>query len=125
MTLHRNSALIGTATAVALGCAACAAGPERPDRQLARAEASVEMAQKTGAREFGPAALERARTQLVQARTAAANEEYGLALHLAERAEIDAELAVAQTGHGKSERALHELRESIEALRREIARQSS
>lgn len=122
MTLHRNPKVIATAAAVALVCSACAAAPDRPDRALARAEAAVDLAQKTGAREYGPAALQRARSGLTQAEAAAANEEYTLALHLAERAELDAELAMAQTSHGKSERALHELRQSIEALQREIAR---
>lgn len=125
MKLQKNALLAGTAVVLALSCVACASAPERPDRQLARAETGIEFAQESGAREFGPAALKRAETQLERARTAADNEEYEHALHLAQRAELDAELAVAQTNHEKAELALREIRESIRTLQAEIARKQS
>ena len=117
--------LKGTAIALAMSCVACASAPDIPERQMARAETSIEFAEQNDAQEFGPAALERARNQLDQAGTAAAHGEYELALRLAERAELDAELALAQTNHEKAELALHEIQESIETLRREIARNQS
>lgn len=122
MTSVASITLKGTAIALALSCVACASAPDIPDRQLARAETSVEFAQRNDGQEFAPAALERARKQLDQAQTAVANEEYELALRLAERAELDAQLAMAQTNHQKAVIALREIEESIETLRREIAR---
>lgn len=109
-------------TGLTLTCVACASSGQRPESELARAETTVELAEQNGAREFGPAALERAQDQLAKARVAAANEEYDRALKLAEKAELDAELALAQSNHEKALVALREIRESIEDLRREIAR---
>lgn len=114
--------LKGATFALALTTVACASAPDRPDRQMARAESSIEVAQETGAQQYGPAALERAQKQLDQAEVAAANQEYELALRLAERAELDARLAVSQTNHLKAAAALEELQQSIDSLRREIAR---
>jgi tetratricopeptide (TPR) repeat protein len=125
MNANRNIILNAAVIVIALSCVACASAPQVPDRQLASAKTGIEMAEQNGAREFGPAALERARKQLEQARIAAANKEYDHALYLAKRAELDAELAMAQTNHGKSALALQEIQESIQTLRREIARNQS
>lgn len=115
----------GAVAVLALAGVACASSQEIPDRQLASAETGVEFAQENGAREYGPAALKRAETQLEQARKAAADEEYDRALYLAERAELDAELAMAQTNHQKAAVALEEIRQSIRDLQAEIARLQS
>ena len=117
-----STVLKGATVALALSTVACASNPDRPDRQMARAESSIEVAQETGAQQYGPAALERAQKQLEQAEAAAAERDYELALRLAERAELDARLAVAETNHLKAAAALEELQQSIETLRREIAR---
>jgi hypothetical protein len=122
VNIQRNMFLSGTAITLALTLTACASAPDRPERQLARAETGIEIAEENGAQEFGPAALERARNEYDQARIAADNGEYELALRLAQRAELDAELAMAQTNHGKASIALRELQDSIQTLRREIAR---
>jgi hypothetical protein len=122
MKSPNNLILSGTAIAVAFSCAACASSPGLAEPQLASAATSVEFAEENGAREFGPAALERAQTELEMARTAAAEKEYETALRLAERAELDAELAAAQTNHEKAVIALLEIQQSIQTLRREIAR---
>lgn len=114
--------LSGTAIAVAFTCAACASNPNLAESQIASAATSVEFAEDNGAREFGPAALERAQTELEMAKTAAAEKEYETALRLAERAELDAELAAAQTNNEKAMIALLEIQQSIQTLRREIAR---
>ena len=125
MNTSRIIILNGSALLLALGCTACASSMERPEQQLASAETSIELAEQNDAREFAPAALERAQTQYKQAKTAAANEEYESAERLAKRAELDAELAMAETSNGKAMLALQELQESIQALRREIARNQS
>lgn len=125
MKIQRDLIVDGMAITLALSCTACASAPDIPERQMASAETSIEFAEQNDAREFGPAALERAKTQLDQAEIAVANEEYELALRLAERAELDAELALAQTNHEKARLALQEIQESIQTLRREIARNQS
>jgi hypothetical protein len=114
------------ATAVAasllLALAGCASSASRPDAQLASAETSIELAEQSGAREFGPTALESARTNLTLAQEAAEHNDYDTALRLATEAELDAELAAAQAGRYKAEEALAEIRDSIRTLRDEIAR---
>lgn len=114
--------LTAVAVAAALTAAGCASAPDRPERQLARAEAGIEFAEQNDAGEYGAAALERARQHLDVARREADAGEYEAALEAAEKAELDAELAAAQATTRKAGEALAEIRESIETLRREIAR---
>lgn len=112
-----------TLAASALVVSGCASQPDRPERQLARAETSVEFAEQNGAGEYDLAALDRARSHLATAQAYADEGEYELALHAAEKAELDAELAAARANRHKAEDALEEINESIETLRREIARE--
>jgi tetratricopeptide (TPR) repeat protein len=113
--------IIAAMTAIVLGAAGCASAPERPDQQLARAETSIEFAEENGAREFGLAALDRAQENLRLAQQSAEAGEYEKSLRFAQKAEIDAELAAAQSNTGKAREALEEIMESIATLRREIA----
>lgn len=101
---------------------ACASSPERPDQDLARAEAAISQAEQSGARQYGPVALDDAREKLAKARTAVAEEEMLLAERYAEEAALAADLAAAKTRTGKAERAVEELEDSIAVLREEIAR---
>lgn len=110
------------AAAAALTASGCASAPDRPERQLARAEAGIEFAEQNDAGEYGAAALERARNHLDVARREADDGEYEAALEAAEKAELDAELAAAQATTAKADQALEEIRESIDTLRRELAR---
>lgn len=119
ITTYSRAMLVAT-TLLSLG--ACAASGTRPDVELARAQTSIDLAEESGAREFGLTALEHARNHLAEAQRAADDREYETALRLAHEAELDAELAAAQTDHQKSELALAEIKESIATLRREIAR---
>lgn len=101
---------------------ACASGPERPHQALARAEASIEQAEQSGAREYGGAELSAAREKLRTARMAADEGDQAVARRLAEQAALDAELAGAMTRNRKAEASVEELDRSIETLREEIAR---
>lgn len=114
----RSALIIGPL--LALG--ACASSPDRPFQDLARAEASIEQADQTGAREYGATELDAAREKLALARAAADNDENVAASRYAKEAAVDAELAMAVTRNRKAERALEELNRSIETLRQEIAR---
>ncbi|MEJ8569140.1 DUF4398 domain-containing protein [Elongatibacter sediminis] len=117
----RTGLTLGLATLL-VTATGCAAAPDRPDKQLTRAETSIEFAEQNGAREFGSSALDRARQNLEMAYDYADQDEYRAALRAAEKAELDAELAAAQANTSKADEALAEIRESIETLRREIAR---
>lgn len=105
--------------------AACASSPERPFQELARAEASIEQAERYNAREFGAAELDAAREKFARARSAADDGDNLVAARLAREAAVDAELATAITRNRQSEQAVEELNRSIETLRQEIARNQS
>lgn len=104
---------------------ACASGPDRPFQDLARAEASIEQADQTGAREYGATELAAAREKLAKARAAADSDDNVVASRYAKEAAVDAELATAITRNRKAELAVEELNRSIETLREEIARNQS
>jgi predicted nucleic acid-binding Zn-ribbon protein len=116
-----NTGVPITVAALAL-LAGCAATPEAPHQALARAEASIENAEQSGARQFGTEELDAAREHLSQARAAVEREEMIVAERYAERAALDAELATAMARNHKAQESVRELNESIEVLREEIAR---
>ena len=105
-----------------MALSACASSPDRPFQDLARAEASIEQADRSGAREYGATELDAAREKLAKARAAADNDENIAASRYAREAAVDAQLASAITRNRKAEAAVEELNRSIETLRQEIAR---
>lgn len=101
---------------------ACASGPDRPTAEIARAEATIEQAEQSGARQYATAELDRAREKLAAAQSLADQDEMELARRHAEQAILDAELASAMARNRKAELAVDELNETIRTLREEIAR---
>jgi hypothetical protein len=113
--------LMMTSIAVAsLVAAGCASGPSISDTGIARAEATIENADGTGAAEFASTELETAREKLVQAKLAAEQGDEELAARLAEEAEIEAQVAMARAEHAEAEEAVREVRQGTETLRREL-----
>ncbi len=106
---------------VLLALGACATTPE-PVADLARAEAGIEQAEQSGARQYGPVELDLATDRLASARAAAAEGEMVLAENYAEEATLAADLAAAKARSGKAAAAVEELEDSIAVLREEIAR---
>jgi chromosome segregation ATPase len=100
---------------------ACVSSSERPVAQLARAEASIDSAEQAGAREYGTQNLDKARSKLNKANQLADAGEHETARRLAHKAELDAELAMAEANRGKAENSLTEINRTIETLRQEIA----
>lgn len=117
-----TTARLGPGLVLALLLASCASGPERPDRDLTRAESAIEQAEQVGARQYGPLPLDNAREKLALARAAVAEEEMLVAQRYAEEATLAADLAAAKARRGKAERAVDQLEKSIAVLREEIAR---
>ncbi|MDX1460332.1 MAG: DUF4398 domain-containing protein [Xanthomonadales bacterium] len=109
----------------AVGLTGCASSHEMLDEEFASARTSIELAEQSGAREFAPASLERARERLSGAELALERGDEELALRLLAQAELDAELAAAQADRGKADEALAEVNDSIDDLRREIDRNRS
>jgi hypothetical protein len=102
--------------------ASCAGAPERPVEQLTRAKTLIDQAEKTGASRFAAAELERARSKLSAAETAASEGEQETARQLATEAALDAEYAAALAKAGEARKAAEEVEKSVESLREESTR---
>ena len=118
MNYQRNIVL----SACLFALAACAGNSPRPDAAMAKAEASIDAAEKAGARQYGASDLDTARRKLNDARNLAEEGDDEEALRLAEQAAVDAELAGAKGLRGKSSDALAQLRDSTQTLQEETNR---
>jgi len=86
---------------------------------VSQAELAVQQASKSKAPEYASLELHTAREQLAGAQEAMHKKEYSEARRWAERALVNAQLAETKAEAEQSRRAAAELRQSIEALRRE------
>ena len=103
--------------------AGCASTPP-PTEQLAFSTAAVNEARAASAPELAPVEMQRAQEKLAQANQAMSAKEYDRASQYAEGAEVDAKLAAGKARTIKAERAVTELRGSIQALQDEIQRRA-
>ncbi|MEZ5564659.1 MAG: DUF4398 domain-containing protein [Gammaproteobacteria bacterium] len=104
-----------------LGLAGCASTP-MPDAEMARASASVAQARQSGAGEAAPMELRSAEDNLRNARSAVTSKKADRARALAEKAELDAELAQAKLRRQQAERAAAEVQAATDSLRQESER---
>jgi hypothetical protein len=118
--LTRGAAAIA-ATIVAL--AACTSNPVA-DEKIAVAKASVQRAEGSGAPEYAPVELATARDELARAEKKNADRDLQPATMLAERANIDAELAEATAQQQRSHKAAMEFDVSMHTLQQETTRSS-
>jgi hypothetical protein len=102
--------------------AGCAGGAPRPEEQLARADASVAQAEQAGARQYSGAEFDMARDKAREARRLADKGDNAPARVLAEQAELDAELASAQSRAKASQKAAAEVQAGTQTLREETTR---
>ncbi len=111
---------LGAALAVSLGCA----GPS-PQPAIADAESAVQLAEEAQARRYAASELGEALTELRSAREMAQSSSNWIeARRLAEKAQVDAELAVETAQAEQLRVSLAELRRSIEAAGDEAGRGS-
>jgi hypothetical protein len=112
---------IFAATMVAL--AACASSPVA-DEKIAVAKASVQRAEQGGAPQAAPVELKTARDELAGAEKANADHDMISANKLADRANIDAQVAEATAQQQRAQKAALEFDTSMQALRQESMRSS-
>lgn len=111
---------LGAALAVSLGCA----GPS-PQPAIADAESAVQLAEEAQARRYAASELGEALKELRSAREMAQSSSNWIeARRLAEKAQVDAELAVETAQAEQLRVSLAELRRSIEAAGDEAGRGS-
>jgi hypothetical protein len=111
----------GAVVATALAC--CASNPVFIEK-IAVAESSVQRAEQAGAPESAAVEMAAARDELARAEKAAADRDSVSAVRLAERANVDAQLAEATAQGQRSLRAATEFDASLQALRQESLRSS-
>lgn len=103
--------------------AGCSSVSEVTKDRVQRGETSLQQAEQTvGRSEAGAVELQRAKNNLEQAKAALNKNESQQAERYAQRAQLDAELAVAKSQSASARRAADELLASIQTLRQEVAR---
>ena len=93
-----------------------------PTNEFAAANQAVEQAEQVGAEEYAPLEIRNAREKLAEAGVLIDRKENEKAKMLLEKAMADAELAEARALSAKAQRAVGELKETIEVLKQEIER---
>jgi chromosome segregation ATPase len=110
----------------AMGLSSCAGKPPAATvSQVSQAELAVQQASKSKAPEYASVELYTAREQLASAQEALRQKEYTQARRWAERALVNAQLAETKAESEQTRRTAAELRQSIEALRREAEKPAS
>jgi hypothetical protein len=120
LSVSKNAAAL---IAVTLGLSACASNPAA-DEKIALAKASVQRAEQAGAPQAAPVELAAARDKLARAEKANADHNMKPATELAERANIDAQVAEASAQQQSAHKAAVEFDASLQALRQESMRSS-
>src|ERR1700690_1483985 len=103
--------------------AACTSNPVA-DEKIAVAKSSVQRAEGAGAPEYAPVEMATARDELVRAEKKNAEHDPQPAAMLAERANVDAELAEATAQEQRSHQAAMEFDTGMQTLRQESQRSS-
>ncbi|WP_152205667.1 DUF4398 domain-containing protein [Marinobacter changyiensis] len=120
MKPHQYLGRVAVIVGLAVTIAACAGPGPRPDGKLATAEASIQRAEATDAREFNPILLNDAQSKVEDARELIEKERYKEAELLLEQAEVDARLAGARSETDKARDAVMQLNQNIETLRQQM-----
>ncbi len=103
--------------------AACSSNPVA-DEKIAVAKASVQRAEASGAPEYAPVQLAAARDELARAEKENADHDLQPATNLAEKANIDAQLAEAIAQEQRSRKAAMESDSGMQTLQQETTRSS-
>lgn len=87
---------------------------------MADAETSLQRAREAKAADYAPLELTQAEERMRSARQAMYNEDYTEARRLAQEAQVRANLAEARSRSVQTQKATQEIRQSVEALRRDL-----
>lgn len=112
-----------TGTLVCLAAVGCASEGPKPTDELTKAHTVVEQAEKGGtAQRYAAADLQRAHDELADADRLSAQKKYDEARSYAQRAEVDADLAVARGNSAEQQKAAEDVMKANDALRQESHR---
>jgi hypothetical protein len=120
---HHKIYGIATWIAVAILVTACS-GIQPPIEQMSASKSAITNAASAGGNEFAPLQLQSAMEKMDAAERAMGEENYELALQMAEQAQVDANLALATARSVKAQKAAIALKDDNRVLRQEIQRKS-
>ena len=120
---HHKIYGIATWIAVATLVTACS-GIQPPIEQMSASKSAITNAASAGGNEFAPLQLQSAMEKIDAAERAMGEENYELALQMAEQAQVDANLALATARSVKAQKAAIALKDDNRVLRQEIQRKS-
>jgi len=115
--LKQIAAIVAMFALLALG--GCATTPADPDILL-EADDAIELAQRTGARDHAPLELDEALELRDQAAARIEADEAGAAARLAERASMQARLAIVRAEGARARSELERKRQDLERLENEL-----
>ncbi|MEP7314078.1 MAG: DUF4398 domain-containing protein [Pseudomonadota bacterium] len=101
----------------------CASGIDRPDAQLAKADASIAQAEQDGARQYSGTEFDAARDKVAEAKRLADKGKNAPAAALADQAQADADLAGARARHQTAQKAAAAVQAGTNTLQQEVTRQ--
>jgi len=105
-----------------VGATGCATeGPKATD-ELTKAHTVIEQADKGNAQRYAAADLQRAHDELSNADRAEGQGKYNEARYFAQRAEVDADVAVARGSSGEAQKSAQEVAQGNSALQHETDR---
>jgi len=112
-----------TGAIVCMAAAGCASEGPKPTAELTKAQTIVEQADKGGtAQRYAAADLQRAHDELSDADRMSAQGKYDEARRFAQRAEVDADVAVARGNSAEQKKAAEDVMKANDALRQETSR---
>jgi Domain of unknown function (DUF4398) len=121
--LSTTGALVCVAAAAVAGCASEGA---KPNDELTKAHTVIEEADKGGtAQRFAAADLQRAHDELSDADRFNAQGKYNEARSYAQRAEVDADVAVARGNSGQQQKAAEDVTKANSTLEHETDRNAT
>jgi len=103
---------------------ACLGSPSPPTQQMQAAQLAITSAEQERVADYAPLDLRQAHDKLAAARVAIQQEDMQLASRLADESRVSAELASATTAQMKARAINDEMQQNINALQREILRNS-
>jgi hypothetical protein len=119
----RIALLTATGTLICLASAGCAVEGPKPNDELTKAHTLVEQADKGGtAQRYAAADLQRAHDELADADRLSGQGKYDEARGFAQRAEVDADVAVARGNAMQQEKAAADVTQANNTLQQEIQR---
>ena len=122
----RTLILSTTGVLVCLGAAGCASEGMKPTAELTKAHTVVEQADKGGnAQRYAAADLQRAHDELSDADRLDGQGKYDEARYFAQRAEADADVAVARGNSAEAQKAAADVTQANSTLQQETQRSNA